>query len=98
MNKPMQANYSCYMEERAWVKGVISFLHLSVVTQVDLCFMVDCTGSMTRWIEAVKNNVKQLRDRLEADYKGCDIRFAFVRYTDYDQPASTRNTWVDFTK
>ena len=77
---------------------MISFLHLSVVTQVDLCFMVDCTGSMTRWIEAVKNNVKQLRDRLEADYKGCDIRFAFVRYTDYDQPASTRNTWVDFTK
>ena len=53
---------------------------------------------MTRWIEAVKNNVKQLRDRLEADYKTCDIRFAFVRYTDYDQPASTRNTWIDFTK
>ena len=53
---------------------------------------------MGKWIEAVKNNVKQLRDRLEADYKGCDIRFAFVRYTDYDQPASTRNSWIDFTK
>ncbi len=66
--------------------------------QVDLCFLVDCTGSMGGSIEAVKNNIKQLRDGLDAQYKGCDLRFAFVRYTDYDQPASTRTTWIDFTK
>ena len=54
--------------------------------------MVDCTGSMGSWIEAVKNTVKQLRDRLDSDYRGCDLRFAFVRYTDYDQPASSRTT------
>ena len=65
--------------------------------QVDLCFLVDCTGSMGSYIEAVKNNVKQLRDDLVAQYKGCDIRFAFVRYTDYDQPVSTRTTYIDFT-
>lgn len=65
--------------------------------QVDLCFLVDCTGSMSSYIEAVKNNVKQLRDDLVAQYKGCDIRFAFVRYTDYDQPESTRTTFIDFT-
>ncbi len=73
-------------------------LHFFTGMQVDLCFLVDCTSSMSRSIEAVKNNVKQLRDGLDAQYKGCDLRFAFVRYTDYDQPASTRTTWIDFTK
>lgn len=52
---------------------------------------------MGSYIEAVKNNVKQLRDDLVKQYKGCDIRFAFVRYTDYDLPVSTRTTFIDFT-
>ena len=60
--------------------------------------MMDCTGSMRSWIEAVKNNVKEVRDRLGAQYKGCDLRFAFVRYTDYDQPEHSRTSWIDFTK
>ena len=60
--------------------------------------MTDCTGSMSSWIESVKTNVKNVRDGLEQHYKGCDIRFSFVRYTDYDQPASTRTTWIDFTQ
>ena len=47
-------------------------------------------------IEAVKNNVKELRDDLVKQYKGCDIRFAFVRYTDYDVK-SGRTTFIDFT-
>ena len=59
--------------------------------------MVDCTGSMAKHIEAVKNSVQQLRDQLVLDYKGCDLRFSFVRYTDYDQPESTRTTWLNFT-
>ena len=69
-----------------------------LLSQVDLCFMVDCTSSMGGSIEAVRTNVKQLRDRLDTEYKGCDIRFSFVRYTDYDQPAATRITYLDFTK
>lgn len=63
-----------------------------------MCFMVDCTGSMSSHIEAVKNSIQELRDQLVKEYKGCDLRFSFVRYTDYDQPASTRTTWLDFTK
>ena len=65
--------------------------------KVDVCFMVDCTGSMSGHIEAVKNSVQELRDRLVDQYKGCDLRFSFVRYTDYDQPESTRTTFLDFT-
>ncbi len=53
---------------------------------------------MSSHIEAVKNSIQELRDQLVKEYKGCDLRFSFVRYTDYDQPASTRTTWLDFTK
>ena len=60
--------------------------------------MMDCTGSMGSYIEAVKTNVKQIREYLIGKFKGCDIRFAFVRYTDYDQPESTRTTYLDFTR
>ena len=53
---------------------------------------------MGSWIKPVKDNIVQLRDKLEVEYQGCDLQFAFVRYTDYDQPASTRTTWINFTK
>ena len=49
-------------------------------------------------IEAVKNCVKKVRDDLVQQFQGCDIRFAFVRYTDYDQPECSRTTHIDFTK
>ena len=53
---------------------------------------------MQSWIQTVKDNIVQLRDKLEVEYQGCDLQFAFVRYTDYDQHASTRTTWINFTK
>ena len=59
---------------------------------------MDCTGSMGSWIESVKDNIKTVRDQLDEKYKGCDLQFAFVRYTDYDQPEETRTTKIDFTK
>ena len=53
---------------------------------------------MGSWIASVKQNVKNIRDSLEKTYKGCDMQFAFVRYTDYDQPQDSRTTWINFTK
>ena len=52
---------------------------------------------MGEWIDRVKKNVKTWSDRLHANYKHLNLKIAFVRYTDYDQPAATRTTWIDFT-
>ena len=60
--------------------------------------MVDCTGSMSGSIDAVKNNILNIQERLKKDYVSCDLRFSFVRYTDFDQPESTMTTWLDFTE
>ena len=64
---------------------------------MDIAFLVDCTGSMSNYIESVKNNIKGMYDEIRAKFTNADLRFSFVRYTDYDQPESTRTTWVDFT-
>ena len=53
---------------------------------------------MGSWIKSVKTNVKNIREVLEKQFTDCDLQFAFVRYTDYDQPESSRTTWIDFTK
>ena len=59
--------------------------------------------SMNRHIKAVKDNIQQLRDKLEEEYKKCDVVFSFVRYTDYSgsddrRPVSTRTSYLQFTR
>ena len=62
--------------------------------------MVDCTWSMKDHIVAVKDIVQKLRDQLAREFKGCDLRFSFVRYTDHDLSEDTmpRTTMLDFTR
>ena len=53
---------------------------------------------MRPWISAVKNSIKSLESKMREKYKQCTMRFAFVRYTDYDQPVASRISWLDFTR
>lgn len=66
--------------------------------KVDLCFLVDCTGSMQRWIDSVKKGNSELSRQMYANYENCDLRIAFVRYTDFDVSKSNRITYIDFTR
>ena len=59
---------------------------------------MDCTGSMQDHIDAVNECIKEVQQDLVQEFLGCDVHFAFVRYTDYDQPESSRTTYIDFTK
>lgn len=84
------------MKKQARVKKLMKAMRKS--EQVDLCFVVDCTGSMQPWIDSVKSGITDLYDAMYRKYDGCDLRVAFVRYTDYDQPEGSRTTWIDFTR
>ena len=53
---------------------------------------------MLPWINAVKTSIKNLESKMRENYTQCTMRFAFVRYTDYDQPVESRITWFDFTR
>lgn len=72
--------------------------HVMIALQIDMCFLVDCTGSMSDSIQSVKDNIDKIVRELEETFTECDLQFGFVRYMDYDQPESTRTTWIDFTK
>ena len=49
-------------------------------------------------MKAVKDNILKWRCRLHEKYTDAQLRFAFVRYTDFDQPKATRTTSMDFTR
>eukprot|EP00117_Sycon_ciliatum_P007679 scpid41867/ scgid10685/ Alpha-protein kinase vwkA; von Willebrand factor A alpha-kinase len=74
---------------------------LSQAESVDVCFMVDCTESMGRWIVAVRNNIKTLYQRIQEIYnRQCHIRAAFVGYYDVENrwyKLERPSTKLDFT-
>ena len=53
---------------------------LSAAESVDLCFIVDCTGSMCPHIEAVKSSIRDIIFRVRATNANLNLRLAFVAY------------------
>ncbi|KAJ3440649.1 alpha-protein kinase vwka [Anaeramoeba flamelloides] len=52
-------------------------------SSIDICFLVDCTKSMEKWIENVKNKVVDISDFIKKKYNTETLRFAFLGYRDY---------------
>jgi len=49
---------------------------------LDVCLMLDCTGSMASWIERSKNTLADIIKNLKKDYAGLKVRVSFVGYRD----------------
>ena len=50
---------------------------------LDLCLILDCTGSMGSWIERAKDTLKTIVDQVKSTNKALKIRVAFVGYRDF---------------
>eukprot|EP00619_Florenciella_sp_RCC1007_P010979 CAMPEP_0205929228 /NCGR_PEP_ID=MMETSP1325-20131115/25181_1 /ASSEMBLY_ACC=CAM_ASM_000708 /TAXON_ID=236786 /ORGANISM="Florenciella sp., Strain RCC1007" /LENGTH=994 /DNA_ID=CAMNT_0053298417 /DNA_START=35 /DNA_END=3019 /DNA_ORIENTATION=- len=50
---------------------------------VDLCIVMDCTGSMGSWISAAQSHLTAIIEELLRDIEVKDVRVAFVAYRDY---------------
>ncbi|KAL4471762.1 hypothetical protein ABPG74_008655 [Tetrahymena malaccensis] len=59
------------------------FQNLFPKMELDLMFIVDCTGSMSDWIDAVKLEITGIVAAIKNQYRGSQIRFSFVGYRDY---------------
>ena len=46
-------------------------------------FILDCTGSMCKWIKAVKNEIMSIIDCTMNQFFGIEIRVAIVGYRDF---------------
>ncbi|CAM9481056.1 unnamed protein product [Pylaiella littoralis] len=50
---------------------------------LDLCFVMDCTGSMQRWIDQAKNKLMDIIVKTKRDHGHIRMRVAFVGYRDF---------------
>lgn len=66
----------------------------SAADTADVCFLMDCTGSMDQWIAAAKTSVETIAAS-SARLSQVSCRFAFVGYRDYDQ--DDRYSILNFT-
>ena len=66
---------------------------------VDLCFLVDATGSMGSYISEVKNSIKNLVRELSSKHESLKLNIAFVAYRDYCDARTTYGQFqvLDFT-
>lgn len=62
---------------------------------VDLAFLLDCTGSMSSYIEATKESIKNIVRRVSRTNQGLKLRIAVVGYRDISD--SNRFEMLDFT-
>lgn len=65
---------------------------------LDLMFLVDCTGSMSTWINAVKNELKTVITFIKDNNPYATIRISFVGYRDFDCDQTNRYVTMDFTE
>jgi ubiquitin-protein ligase/Mg-chelatase subunit ChlD len=67
---------------------------------IDICFVMDCTGSMTSWIATAKQRIKEIIQSVSRKADGV-VRFAIVGYRDHDSPGYGSDSWTlkkyDFT-
>ena len=62
---------------------------------VDVAFVLDCTGSMSSYIAAVKNSIREIVDRIQKTNGDLKLRLAMVAYRDIGD-GSERFEVLDF--
>eukprot|EP00475_Leptophrys_vorax_P033438 TRINITY_DN52526_c0_g2_i1.p1 TRINITY_DN52526_c0_g2~~TRINITY_DN52526_c0_g2_i1.p1 ORF type:complete len:592 (+),score=153.08 TRINITY_DN52526_c0_g2_i1:3190-4965(+) len=65
--------------------------------KVDLCFMVDCTGSMSSHISAVRDQIKAIVQKLKSSSANAKIFLSFLGYRDLCDGANQYSI-LDFTE
>ena len=61
------------------------FIDLISAEKVDICFLIDCTSSMSTYIEQVQLSVNNIVEKLKNRLKALELRFALVGYRDHSE-------------
>eukprot|EP00475_Leptophrys_vorax_P043497 TRINITY_DN8392_c1_g1_i1.p1 TRINITY_DN8392_c1_g1~~TRINITY_DN8392_c1_g1_i1.p1 ORF type:complete len:589 (+),score=172.14 TRINITY_DN8392_c1_g1_i1:66-1832(+) len=83
------------IERKKKIRQVFKFIRDS--EKVDLCFLVDCTGSMILIISEIENKINTIVTKLSATMKNANIRLSFVGYRDISD-GSNEFSILPFTK
>ena len=61
------------------------FAELKKAEKVDICFMLDATGSMDPYITEAKNVIHRVIDKLKSRFNDFELRASFVGYRDHSE-------------
>jgi hypothetical protein len=64
---------------------------------VDVCFLIDCTSSMQKYIKEVKDRIFETINLLKSRFPHLNIRLAFIGYRDLDLLQDKQFSILDFT-
>lgn len=85
------------LAEEARKREIDRVLRLMAAAQaVDLCFLVDCTGSMSSYIQGVKEKINAIVEKSKRMLPDLDFSVAFVGYRDHCD-GTERTTVLNFT-
>ena len=56
---------------------------LKDLLDLDVMFIMDCTGSMSSWIDASKKELKNIISCITEQHQGLNVRISFVAYRDF---------------
>ncbi|CAF1629561.1 unnamed protein product [Adineta ricciae] len=70
---------------------------LNKTQSVDVCFLIDCTSSMQKYIDEVKDRIFETIRLLKSRFPHLNIRLAFVGYRDVDLHPDKQFSVSDFT-
>eukprot|EP01084_Bolivina_argentea_P130509 230379_1 len=59
--------------------------------KIDIVFILDCTGSMSPYIESARDNIVAIANKIESECKNCDPSFALVLYRDIPKSFDINN-------
>jgi len=51
---------------------------------MDVCFLMDCTGSMEPWLDVTRQKISAVVAEIQKTFHDTDLRLAFVGYRDFD--------------
>ena len=64
--------------------------------KLDLCLLLDCTGSMGAWIQRSKDTLRDIIDGVKKTHNDLAVRVSFVGYRDLEH--KERFSILDFTE
>ena len=93
---PKQATKTIKKTEKAPEAPVLTRTKSGSNLILDLCLLMDCTGSMGSWIELSKVTLKEIIDAVKSQNTGHKVRVSFVGYRDIKD--KERFTILEFTE
>ena len=71
---------------------------IKILLDLDIMFIMDCTGSMASWIDASKRELKNIISCITEQHQGLKIRISFVAYRDLCDEKKLQYEIKEFTE